>query len=114
MWLKSYAVKIDIPASHILNAKNFTKGERKYVLQLVKFVVPSELRTKMIVKPSNPFYDDLDVGNIMLRVMERDQKSAKLTLVPNGYVILENAMEPITCFSQDCSLLAYLVKEPKQ
>lgn len=48
MYLKNYCIKFEIPTAHVLNSRVFTKND-KYIFQVVKFIVPSEMRTLSII-----------------------------------------------------------------
>jgi hypothetical protein len=121
LWMKTYSLRFEIPTTHVLNARTFTSGDDKHVMQLVKFILPSEVRTQMKIEPPLPFFDALNKkGNIMLRVLKR-KEGASINLV--DWAILEfvndddkatgQALNPISAFSQDGTHFAYLVEEQK-
>ena len=60
LWMKSYAHRFEIPTSHVLNARTFIRGEKFQIMQMIKFVIPSELRTGIKVMPALPFFEELN------------------------------------------------------
>jgi hypothetical protein len=79
LWMNSYSQKFELPTSHVLNARTFAHGKSTnfHIMQLIKFIIPSEFRTGMKVQPPLEFFDDLnDQGNIVLRVLEPGEGSA--------------------------------------
>lgn len=105
LWMRSYAIKFEIPACYVLDARVFAHNTL-YIFQVCKYVVPDESRTKSHIIPPKKEYDNYD-GNILLRLYKNENNQ----LVEKGEAIIKDAMNIKTCFSQDGTMFAYLVKE---
>lgn len=68
MYLKSFGVRFELPAAHIIDSAVFAR-DPEYIIQVIKYIMPAEGRTKMNIFPQLPLFQELyEEGNIVVRL----------------------------------------------
>ena len=115
MYLRSFGIRFELPTAHIIDAAVFARNS-DYIIQVIKYILPSERRTNLRIYPEVPLLKELNAkGNVLVRLQKKGKGSSLYALPAeeDGYVILENCQDPMTCFSYDGTMFAYFVWEEK-
>jgi hypothetical protein len=76
MYLKSFGVRFELPTAHIINSAVFAKNP-EYIIQVIKYVLPSERRTNLIISPPVRLFKELnEKGNILVRLQKQGKGSS--------------------------------------
>lgn len=68
MYMSSFGIHLDLPTAYILDAAIF-EADRRYCIQVIKYILPSENRTNVTIYPPMPQFDELNEnGNIAVRL----------------------------------------------
>jgi hypothetical protein len=59
MYLKSFGIRFELPTAHIIDAAVFAR-DPKYIIQVVKYILPSERRTNIQIYPEVPLFKELN------------------------------------------------------
>ena len=110
LYMKNYSCKFEIPTSFVLNAHIFTR-DTTYAYQLVRYVVPSEIRTGTKIRPHVSYFDDFEQGNLLLRVKSNGHETGVDSKKKEQQVLIKSHCQPITVFSADGCMFAYLLEE---
>lgn len=105
--MKNYATEFVIPTSFVMNARVYDQNP-EYVYQVEKFVIPQNEDSSLIskIEPSLPnFYKDFGAQAMILRLNKKTNASMDYV----NHVVIPKGLNPITCFSLDGSMFAYLV-----